>query len=122
MKLYCVKDVLASSICLVFSAKDDNLAKRTIEGYICAPVANSVNTFVNDKQLYCIGEMDDNTMQVTATVPAFVCNIFEVRDHVLKDLCQNEQFVKAQLNAVKKQKEVINGKPTKRKTNGTSNA
>lgn len=122
MKIYCVKDVLASSICLVFSAKDDNLAKRTIEGYICAPVPNQVNTFVNDKQLYCVGEMDDNTMQVTACVPTFVCNIFEVRDNVLADLCKNEQFVKAQIDAIKQQKEVINGKPIKRKTNGSSNA
>ena len=122
MKIYCVKDVLASSICLVFSAKDDNLAKRTIEGYICAPVPNSVNTFVDDKQLYLIGEMDDNTMQVTSCVPSFVCNIFEVRDHVLSDLCKNEQFVKAQLKAINSQKEVINGKPIRRKTKDPSNA
>ena len=121
MKIYCVKDVLASSICLVFSAKDDNLAKRTIEGYICAPVPNAVNTFVDDKQLYCIGSMDDNTIQVSAIVPTFICNIFEVRDHVLADLCKNEQFVNAQLKAINSQKEVINGKPIKRKTNCSTN-
>lgn len=117
MKIYVVKDVLASSIGLTFTAENDQLARRTIESYVCAPSPNSVNMFINDKQLYAVGELDKKTMKVTPyDEPQFIFNVFEVRDAVLAELCKNEQFVKAQVAAIKKQKEILENAPITRKS------
>lgn len=117
MKVYVVKDVLASSVGLVFTAENDQLARRTIESYVCAPGPNSVNTFINDKQVFAVAELDKKTLIVKPYVePEFIFNVFEVRDSVLAELCKNEQFVKAQVAAIKKQKEVLDNAPITRKS------
>lgn len=117
MKIYVVKDVLASSIGLTFTAENDQLARRTIESYVCAPAPNSVNMFINDKQVYAIGELDKVTLAVKPYAePQFIFNVFEIRDAVLAELCKNEQFVKAQVAAIKKQKEILEDAPITRKT------
>lgn len=115
-RIYIVKDVLAASICITFLADNDDLAKRHLEGFIVSPHPNLVNTFVQDKQVYFVASIDEKTMLVKAQPePQFICDVKEIQDKVISDLCHNEDFVKAQLAALKKQKEVINGKPIKRK-------
>lgn len=121
MNIYVVKDVLASSISLLFNAENDDLAKRTIESYVCAAHPNAVNTFVNDKQIYKIAEFDKVTLFVKALPePVYCFSVKEVMDSVLAELCKNEQFVKAQLAVIKKQKEILKNEPITRKTEKAS--
>lgn len=116
-KIYVVKDVLAASLLITFLAENDDLAKRHLEGFIVSPHPNLVNTFVADKQVYVVGEVDEKTLIVKPLAePLFICDVKSIQDKVLNDLCHDEQFVKAQVAAIKKQKEVINGQPIKRKT------
>lgn len=83
-KLYTVRDVLIGYGLMqpaVLDLPNDEVAKRVVRGTLAkgAP-ATYFNTNPEDKELWCVGEFDEQTGQIISCQPRLVCKFIDMKD------------------------------------------
>lgn len=90
MKLYTIRDVLAGygvqpGVPAILNLPNDELMIRVIKGSVqegCQP--NALNTNIEDKEVWCIGEFDDKTGRITPCDPYLVARCVDLVEKGLK--------------------------------------
>lgn len=78
MKIYSIYDKVSQVYCTPFFFADDALALRDLKCFV-----NSSNppAFLDDLQVYNIGEFSKNEGRIVGTVqPLFVCNLSDLKE------------------------------------------
>lgn len=99
-KLYTIRDVKAQYGCengipAILDMPNDEFAVRLVKGSVApGQKPNALNTFPEDKELWCIGEFDDRTGCITPCAPYLVARAIDyiqvvtgvIDEPILKDL------------------------------------
>lgn len=86
-KLYTIRDVKAQfgsepGIPAVLDMPNDDFAIRLVKGSMApGQKPNALNTFPEDKELWCIGEFDDRTGSITPIKPYLVARAIDYLIH-----------------------------------------
>ena len=81
LNLYGIKDTVIGAISTPFAQNNNATAIRMIRNYINSPTDNEIKQNYKDKQLYLLGEYDDNTGYITSNVE-FVVNLSDLKEEV----------------------------------------
>lgn len=82
-KLYTIRDTLAGYGCIpgvpaIIEMPTDDYAIRVVKGSVAKDQKpNAFNTNPEDKELWCVGEFDEKTGQITACQPRLVCKAID---------------------------------------------
>lgn len=82
-KLYTVRDVLTgygvqNGIPAIIDLHNDQEALRVVKGSCAAGASsNALNTNAEDKELWCVGEFDERTGEITPCKPYLVAKAIE---------------------------------------------
>lgn len=100
-KLYTIRDVKAAYGCengvpAILDMPNDEFALRVVKGS-CAPgqKANALNTYPEDKELWCVGEFDELTGKIKPVDPYLVARAI---DYIIKEVVQDVESEDAKEN------------------------
>lgn len=91
MKLYTIRDVLAGygvqpGVPAIINLPNDELVIRVVKGSVAEGAQpNALNTNIEDKEVWCVGEFDDKTGVITPCHPYLVCRAIDYKKEVKKD-------------------------------------
>lgn len=80
-KIYSIKDTKIG-FTAPFIMQNDAVAVRAFAGMAKAATPNQVNTYPEDKELWSMGEYDDNTGMITPTQPTYIA---KANDFIIKE-------------------------------------
>lgn len=80
-KIYSIKDTKIG-FTAPFILQNDAVAVRAFAGMAKALQPNQVNTYPEDKELWSMGEFDDNTGMINATQPKYIA---KANDYIIKE-------------------------------------
>lgn len=80
-KIYSIKDTKIG-FTAPFIMQNDAVAVRAFAGMAKAQQPNQVNTYADDKELWTMGEFDDNTGIITPKQPTYVA---KANDFIIKE-------------------------------------
>lgn len=80
LKVYAVKDVAAGSFMSPFYVQNDAMLKRVVKEAVNSSEENIFNKFVEDKQVYCLGEFDSDTGVITTKNPDLIINCIDLKE------------------------------------------
>lgn len=80
LKVYAVKDVAAGEFMSPFYVQNDAMLKRVVREAVNAEKENVFNKFVEDKQVYCLGEFDSATGVITSKSPDLIINCIDLKE------------------------------------------
>lgn len=95
-KLYTVRDVKAGFGCTpgvpaVLDMPNDDFALRVVKGSCAAgQKPNALNTFPEDKELWCIGEFDERTGMITLVEPYIVARAIDYIERSVSDVKEED--------------------------------
>lgn len=95
-KLYTIRDVLVGYGAVlgtpaILDIPNDQAAKRVVAGCCMEGAqANALNTNPEDKELWCIGEFDQDTGIITPCTPYLVCRALDFYKGGAKDETPNK--------------------------------
>ncbi len=80
-KIYAIKDTKIG-FTAPFVMQNDAVAVRAFSGMAQAQQPNQVNTYPDDKELWTMGEYNDQTGEITATQPKYIA---KANDFIIKE-------------------------------------
>ena len=80
VKVYAVKDVAAGEFQAPFYVQNDQMLKRVVRQAVNAEQKNAFNEFVEDKQVYCLGEFDSATGEIKSKTPDLIINCVDLKE------------------------------------------
>lgn len=80
VKVYAVKDVAAGAFGAPFFVQNDAMVKRVVKEAVNSDRENQFKQFVEDKQVYRIGEFDDATGLIKSHQPELLFNCIDLKE------------------------------------------
>ena len=80
-KIYAIKDTKIG-FTAPFVMQNDAVAVRMFQGMAQANTPNQVNTYADDKELWTMGEFDDQTGIITSVEPKYIA---KANDFIIKE-------------------------------------
>ena len=78
MKIYAIKDTVAGVFNLPFYQKNNAVAIRALTQAVNSNENNEIKQNVGDLQLYCLGELNQETGDITANIE-FIINLVDLK-------------------------------------------
>lgn len=91
MKLYTIRDVLAGygvqpGVPAILNLPNDDVAIRVLKGSVAEGAKpNVLNTNIEDKELWCVGEFDEKTGRIKPCDPYLVGRAIDYKKVEVKD-------------------------------------
>lgn len=80
VKVYAVKDTASGEFNAPFYVQNDQMLKRVVHRAVNSEEKNVFNEFIEDKQVYCLGEFDSQTGAITSKTPDLIINCIDLKE------------------------------------------
>lgn len=86
LNLYAVKDVVAQEAPIILTCPNDKMLVRQIKSGMLSQQPNFLNTHIEDKQVFIIGEYDNVTCVIKSNAPDMIFPLADIYDELVKEI------------------------------------